>query len=220
MWISQSIPHPWGVSVFGSALVQTNPDGALLKVAATDVDMKPAQAFKRVQEQANRIRACLRTHGVADASVQTARVSLKPELEYVASNRKFLGYRAQINFRVATTNLDDVESLVAELVESGSALIESLEFHSSQLQALRAMARQNAIQSARKKAEVYAQAAGVRLGAVLHIEDVNPDELSRGGHGGNVDLTAHDETSTDALRSGSITIAAAVMIGFSIQAQT
>jgi hypothetical protein len=41
---------------------------------------------------------------------------------------------------------------------------------------LRAEARRKAVAAARAKADLYAEAAGVRVGAVLHIEDVDPEQ--------------------------------------------
>ena len=64
---------------------------------------------------------------------------------------------------------------------------------------------------------MYCQAAGVKLGNIVHIEDLNPDSLGRGGHGESVDLTAHDEDSDiGTLQSGSLVVSAAVLVGYTL----
>ncbi len=217
MWNPQTITRPWGVSAFGSSLVQATPDLALLRFSVVQLADKPAAAFKKAHESAARVRACLKAGGAPDASVQTSRVGLEQSYEFVGGARRFAGYTARISFRARVDQLDTVEKLLVELVDAGANQIDSVDFLTSRLRELRVQARQLAVLAAKKKAEVYVEAAGGKLGAVLHVEDVNPDDLTRGGHGPNVDLSQHGEESPEALTPGSITIAAAVMVGFAIQ---
>lgn len=218
MWTVQVIRQPWGVSAFGSSLVQATPDLALLRFSVVQLADKPAAAFKKAHEAAARVRNCLKAGGVPDAAVQTSRVGLEQSFEFVGGGaRRFVGYSARVSFRVRVNQLDSVEKLLVELVDAGANQIDAVEFLSSQLRELRAQARRLAVVAAKKKAENYAQAAGAKLGALLHIEDVNPDDLGRGGHGPNIDLSQHSEEAPEALPPGSITIAAAVMVGYAIQ---
>ena len=71
------------------------------------------------------------------------------------------------------------------------------------------------MEAARAKAEQYAAAAGTKIGAPIHIEDVNPDEISRRSHLPDVDLSAEDGD-VDAHNPGSITVAGAVLVCFAI----
>jgi uncharacterized protein YggE len=218
MWIQQPIQQPWGVSVFGSALVDALPDLALLRFAAVSVANKPADAFNAAHNGGAKIRQTLSTAGVGEGSVQTSRVTLDSVFEFRGGQQHFVGYRARLAYRVRMTQLDDIERLVSQLVESGANHIEGLEFQSSQIRELRAQARAAAVAAARQKAEIYVQAAGAKLGPLLHIEDVNPDTLRARGHEAPVDLSQHGDDSVEVLRTGSITIAAAVVAGFAINA--
>ena len=78
---------------------------------------------------------------------------------------------------------------------------------------LRAEARRQAVAAARDKAALYAEAAGVRLGPVVHIDDVDPEsagaERDR-GHGMGGEASAED------LAPGHVVVSAAVIVGFSI----
>ena len=103
-------------------------------------------------------------------------------------------------------------------VEAGANEVTSVRYLTTHLAELRAQARREAVAAARRKAEVYCEAAGVALGHVLHIEDVNPDSMVyRGGHveaaGSDTD---HDEAASGALQSGSLVVSAAVMVTWSI----
>jgi hypothetical protein len=64
-----------------------------------------------------------------------------------------------------------------------------------------------------RKTELYAGAAGVRLGAVIHIDDVDPDQVGferYRGHGAGGASSAED------LAPGHVVVSAAVILGFSI----
>ncbi|MFV2017303.1 SIMPL domain-containing protein [Micromonospora sp. LOL_023] len=69
------------------------------------------------------------------------------------------------------------------------------------------------VAAARRKAELYAEAAGVRLGAVVHIDDVDPENVGHEryrGHGSGGQASAQD------LAPGHVVVSAAVILGFSI----
>jgi uncharacterized protein DUF541 len=92
-------------------------------------------------------------------------------------------------------------------------LIEAVDFDVTTKGELRAEARRQAVGAARRKAELYAEAAGVRLGAVLHIDHVDPERVGferYRGHG-----TA-GEASPEDLAPGHVVVSAAVILGFSI----
>ena len=220
MWMTQQpIQRPWGVSAFGSALINAVPDLAVVRFAAIYLANKPAAAFKAAHEAGTKIRQVLSTAGVGEGAVETSRVTLESAYEFGGGQQRFVGYRARLGYRIRSDRLDDIEELISRLIDAGANSIEALEFQSSKIRELRAEARAAAVVAARQKAEIYVQAAGAKLGPVVHIEDINPDSLQpRGGHGIPIDLGQHGTDAVDVLRTGSIAIAAAVMIGFAIQA--
>jgi uncharacterized protein YggE len=129
------------------------------------------------------VREVLRRHGLPDRAVENSRLGLKSMWSYGA-DRKFLGYQCQASFSVESTNLDDVQQLLIDLVAAGANEIDGVDFDVTSKPDLRAEARRQAVAAARSKAGLYAEAAGARLGPVVHIDDVDPEhagaELYRG----------------------------------------
>jgi len=109
--------------------------------------------------------------------------------------------------------LDTLETVLVNVVEAGANQVDGVEFDVSTKKELRAQARTAAVAAAREKAVLYTEAAGVRLGPVVHIQDVDSDQLQNvyrshgqgGGAGGDGDLSP-----------GKISVSAGVLIGFSI----
>jgi uncharacterized protein len=124
------------------------------------------------------VRGALREHGIGDAAVEGSRLDLKTTIEYVDGTRKFVGHQCQAAFAVESGALDDVEPLLVDVVAAGANEIEGVDFDVAAKRELRAEARRKAVAAARAKADLYAEAAGVRIGAVLHVEDVDPEQPS------------------------------------------
>jgi uncharacterized protein YggE len=78
---------------------------------------------------------------------------------------------------------------------------------------LRAQARAAAVAAAQDKAQLYAQAAGVRLGPVVHIKDIDSEQLQNNYRGHSRSATGSGEGD---LTPGRITVSAGVVLGFSL----
>ncbi|HUJ57730.1 MAG TPA: SIMPL domain-containing protein [Kofleriaceae bacterium] len=219
--MEQSIHHALGVNVFGSHLIRVDPDYATLDVAVTRLAPKPEPAFVEARRGAEAVRKALAERALPERDVRTSQITLAQEFEHVGGARKFAGYRARIDFRIVLEDVARTEQILIAVVEHGADVVQSVSFGTRQLRALRARAREAAFAAARAKAELYAAAAGIRLGTVVHVEDVAPQEAGRRGyasHAPDVDLAAEDDgAASGAYSPGAIVVSAAVMACFAIQ---
>jgi hypothetical protein len=204
----QLIQNPFGINVFGSSIIRVEPDIASLNFAVSRTEQHPKDAFKKVREASQSVRKYLEQSKVEE--VNTSRVSISQTYKFISGEQKFLGYTAKIVFHVLLRQLDQMEELLSGLVDAGVNELEGVEFQTTKLKELRADARRQAISAAREKAENYCSAAGIELGKIIHIEDVNPDNLSgreshveRGLAGG-----------AQAFDPGNININAAVIVAY------
>ncbi|MCX4744989.1 SIMPL domain-containing protein [Kitasatospora sp. NBC_01287] len=211
---THSIDTPWGMSVFGAASVDASPDLARLRVAITQTRPQAGEAFEVTRTGVNQIREVLRGHRVPDAAVSTSRLNLESSWSYRGNDREFLGYECTASFVIELRELEDLETVLVDVVEAGANQVDGVEFDVSTKKELRAQARVGAVAAAREKAALYAEAAGVRLGPVVHITDVDSEQLQnryrghgRGSGGGSGDGD---------LAPGQITVSAGVLLGFSL----
>jgi uncharacterized protein YggE len=173
----------------------------------------PAQAFAATSEAVGEVRRILREHRVPDGSVQRSQLKLASAWSY-GTERKFLGYQCQASFVVESRELEGVQQLLVDVVAAGANEIQSVSFDVIDKPALRASARREAVAAARRKAQIYAEAAEVRLGAVLHIDDVDPEKLGEGMYRSH--SSASSEASAEDLAPGHVVVSAAVILGFAI----
>lgn len=209
----QMMERPWGVAAYGASSVKAMPDLVRARFKVIRVEQTPSEAFAAASDPVQAVRRTLRRHGISDAAVERSRLGLKSSWSFGGTERKFIGYECQASFAVESGALDDVQPLLVDLVAAGANEIDAVDFDVTGKGELRAQARRQAVGAARRKAELFAEAAGVRLGAVVHIDDVDPEQVGferYRGHG------VGGAASTENLAPGHVVVSAAVVLGFSI----
>src|SRR6202011_3860943 len=110
--------------------------------------------------------------GIEEKDFQTSRLSLQPQS---APNRTgpsaIVGYRASNRVTIRLRDVTKVANVIDTLVGAGANDIGGINFMVSAASKLLDEAREQAIADARRKAEIYAKAAGVTLGAALSISE-------------------------------------------------
>jgi uncharacterized protein YggE len=215
---SQAIRNPTGVTVFGSALMRVPPDVGSLVFAVARTSKHPRDAFAAAREGAAAVAKYLKTANVSD--VRSSRVTLQQEFNYAGGERRFVGYLARIGFSVHLRELDRMEEVLTGVVDAGANQVDSVSFETTRLREVRSETRALAVRSAREKAELYANAAGITLGAVVHIEDVNPDVLTGRSEGHATIKVDAEETAPGPIDPGAIAIGGAVRMCFAILADS
>ncbi|MCP4427268.1 MAG: SIMPL domain-containing protein [Chloroflexi bacterium] len=216
MNVTQVIKNPFGITVFGSSVVRVDPDIASLEFAVARLEKVPKIAFRKAREEARSVQSYL-----SDAKIKeygSSRISLSESRRFMSGENRLEGYIAKIAFHVLLNDLDRVEEIISGVVEAGVNEISSIDFQTSRLKEIRVEARQRSVEAAQEKAQIYCQAAGVELGAVIHLEDVNPDRLSFSGEGHVTrQLQPDDGGPLRAFDPSSIVVGGAVLVAFEIK---
>ncbi len=209
----QMIERPWGVCVFGLGHLESPPEVATIVFRVQRLEGDAQQALQSVTKAVAAVHEVLSRHGVLDRS-EGSRLSLRTEFVWRDGRQHFAGYEGEARYSVRTSDLDDVQSLLVDLVRAGAHRIEQVTYDVADKPAMRARARAAAIDAALAKAQAYAAAAGVRLGPVLHVEDRNPDTLTETmsrGHGVGGQPEAAD------LAPGQVVVQAGVVVGYGLR---
>ena len=115
----------------------------------------------------------LKGAGIDEKDFQTSRLSLQPQNAPNRTNGPpaIVGYRASNRVTIRLRDVTKVAGVIDTLVSAGANDIGGINFMVSQASKLLDEARAQAIADARRKAEIYAKAAGVTLGAPLSISE-------------------------------------------------
>jgi uncharacterized protein YggE len=163
---------PSAISVTGEATVSVPPDLAQVDAGVTS-DAKTAREASDANSAAmGKVLLALKSAGIEQKDYQTSRLSLQPEY---APNRQgpspVVGYRASNRVTIRVRDVTKVANVIDTLVGAGANDIGGINFMVSQASKLLDDARTQADADARRKAEIYAKAAGATLGAPLSISE-------------------------------------------------
>jgi uncharacterized protein YggE len=165
------------LSVSGTGRVSVAPNLATLRVGVETQDETAAAALAANSQAAQKVMDTLTGKGVAEKDVQTANFSVYPV--YEDTNRieprpegpRVLGYRVTNQVVARIRNLDALGDLLDATVAEGANRIDGLEFGLEDDAAAADEARRRAVHDARRKAETYAEAAGVALDRIRSIDE-------------------------------------------------
>ena len=176
---------PPAISVTGEATVSVAPDQAQIDGGVTS-DAKTAREASEANNAAmGKVLLALKGAGIDEKDYQTSRLSLQPQFaaNYKPSDRAsgIVSFRASNRVTVRICDVTKVANLIDVLVGAGANEIGGINFTVTQASKYLDEAREKAIADARRKADIYARAAGVTLGEPISIsEEGAPTPMFRG----------------------------------------
>jgi uncharacterized protein YggE len=163
---------PAAISVTGEAIVSVPSDLAQIDSGVTSEAKTAREASDSNNAAMGKVLLALKGAGIEEKDFQTSRLSLQPQS---APNRTgpstIVGYRASNRVTIRLRDVTKVANVIDTLVGAGANEIGGINFMVSQASKLLDEARERAVADARRKAEIYAKAAGVTLGAPLSIAE-------------------------------------------------
>ena len=169
--LAQVIP-PAAISVTGEATVSVPPDLAEIDGGVTSEAKTAREASEANNAAMGKVLQALKGAGLDEKDFQTSRLSLQPQSTPNRSGPSAIaGYRASNRVTIRVRDVTKVANVIDTLVGAGANEIGGINFVVSQASKLLDEARERAVADARRKAEIYAKAAGVTLGAPLSISE-------------------------------------------------
>ncbi len=170
------------ISVTGEATISVPPDQATIDGGVTTEAKTAREASEANNAAMAKVLQALKGAGIAEKDLQTSRLSLQPQN---APNRSgpalIVGYRASNRVTIRLRDVTKVAGVIDTLVGAGANEVGGINFMVSQASKLLDDAREQAVADARRKADIYAKAAGVTLGAPISIsEEGAPGPVFRG----------------------------------------
>lgn len=167
---------PATLTVTGEARVSAAPDLATVRAGVETEGETAAEALSANSARAARLIEALKAAGVAAADIQTGTLRLEPRYADMQRTRpgeapELVGYRVVNEVSATIRELDGIGAVLDKVVAAGANRIDAIRFGLAEDGALADEARRKAVANARQRAEVLAEAAGVRLGRVLSITD-------------------------------------------------
>lgn len=164
------------ISVTGEGRSEAVPDMATVSIGARHEAETAAEALRASSEAVTAVLARLTEAGVDARDVQTSGLNISPRWSPRYENRppEIIGFVASNTVTVRVRDLDGLGGLLDVLVvEDGANSLGGISFGLQDPRAAMDAARRAAVADARARAELYAEEAGVSVGAVMSISEMS-----------------------------------------------
>lgn len=166
---------PRTITVSGQGKAGTPPDMATVRSGVITQALTAKEALAANNAAMAQIMKVLKSRNIEAKDIQTSGFNVYPQ--YKRQQRgggranEISGYNVSNNVSVKVRNLSRLGEILDALVQSGSNQISGVSFGLSNPREIMNKARRNAVDDAKGRAELYAQATDVRVGKVISISE-------------------------------------------------
>ena len=202
------------VQGLGSVMVKSDRAGICLGVRETDKELMAAQ--NRVNEKIAAIIEALKAMDVAEEAISTNGIGIYPNYNY-DENDTITGYTASNTLYVTVADVDNTGAYIDAAFAAGANSLDYVEFSAVETEEAAARALQLAVESAKAKAQVLADAAGLKLGKILEIRDNADSGFVRGDFYAKTSAAEGDAGAGTGVLAGMQNVTATVNITFALE---
>lgn len=209
-----------GICVSGEEKIQATPDIAEItySVYTQEKDAKTCQTENA--QDVDAVLSLLKEKGIDEKDIRTNNVGLNPIYDW-NDGRKITGYEMTTEIVVSSVPIDEAGTIISDSVNAGINSIDSVQYQCSNFDELYAEALKNAITSARKKADLMAEAGGKKVVAMTQVQELSSGDQAVSYSSNNMkQMAVMEADSADtgtSLMPGQVEVEAEVSVTFSIE---
>ena len=161
------------IIVIGEGSVSAAPDHARISSGVTTRAKTAKEASDANAKAMAVVLAALQSAGIEQKDIQTSRFSVQPVYTSPGPNteQRLTGFSVSNQVNATIRQIDKVGDILDRLVTAGATDAGNVEFLHTDSSKTLDKAREAAMADARRKAELYAHAAGVTLGSVAWVTE-------------------------------------------------
>ena len=161
------------VSVSATGSVVAVPDTAYITAGVLTEGDTAREALSRNNATTAKLIDGLKAAGIAAKDIQTSQLNVSPRYTQAKDGRPATvsGYTVSNQVRVMVRDVKRLGEILDQAIMLGANQMHGIAFEVSTAEQLKDDARKLAMQNARRRADLYATAAGAQLGPVLRISE-------------------------------------------------
>jgi uncharacterized protein len=167
-------PDPATISLVGQGEARAAPDMATISLGVISQARIAREALAANTRAMSEAVQSLKQAGIADRDLQTSQFSVQPQYQQDPQGRtppRIVGYQVSNRLTARVRDLTKLGDVLDRVVALGANSVEGPVFGLAEPQAARDAARKAAAEDALRRARIYADALGVRLGRVLSVSE-------------------------------------------------
>lgn len=148
------------------------PDIAVVSAGVLTQSVDAGVAMRENAARMAKVLAALKAAGIADKDMQTQSVSLQPQYRYANNEVPVItGYQANNMLTVRFRDIGKAGAVLDALVKNGANQINGPSLTVDNPEAAQDAARLAAMKTLRTRAELYAKAAGLKVGRIIQLSE-------------------------------------------------
>jgi len=166
------------ITMDGRGTVAVAPDMAVISASVVTTGKNAAEALSGNSAAIAKVIKAVKGDGIEAKYIQTRGFGIYPRYDHSKSNDRqpeITGYEIRNGIEVKVRDLSKLGDLLTLTVESGANSVDGIRFEVSDPEGKLDEARKQAVAAARHKAEIFAAAAGINLGAIVSITETGVD---------------------------------------------
>lgn len=163
-----------GISVTGEGTVSVRPDIGIVNVGVEVTAPTVAEARGNAADAMSAIEDALSAEGVDEADIQTQYFNIYPQYSYSEREApQIVAFTVSNTVTVKVRDLDNVSDVLDAVIDAGgdAVRVNGIQFTVEDPESFLSDARREAVENARARAEILAEAAGVTLGEAISINE-------------------------------------------------
>lgn len=160
----------------GTGKASAAPDTAVINIGVTETGNTVAEAQAKTNEAAENIINAIKQVSVEEKKIKTTNYSVRPNysnrLPIEGGSEQISGYTVTQNLEVEAP-IDKANEVVDSATNNGANLVGGIAFtlDDAKMEELKNEARKEAVDSAKASAEGLANAAGIKLGNIINVQE-------------------------------------------------
>jgi uncharacterized protein len=182
--LKDAVPH---VTIPAVATAEVRPDRAVVRLGVVTERRTASEAAAQNSRAAAAVIEEVRTLGVEAQDLRTTAVTLAPVYDEERDpsgrvlKRMLRGYVARSELRIRVRAVERTGTVAGRLIEKGANVVTGISFEISDREERLEELRVQALQNAQRRARIYAETLGLKVGRVIEITpDGPPVPLPRG----------------------------------------
>ena len=161
------------VSVSATGSVAAEPDIAHVTAGVVAEADTAKEAIARNSAAMAKVVAGLKGAGIAARDLQTTSLNVEPRYTQAKDGKAatISGYRVSNQVRLTVRDVKKLGDVLDQAIAAGANQINRISFDVANAETIKDEARKQAMANARRRAELYVAAAGVKLGPVMRISE-------------------------------------------------
>lgn len=207
------------LTVSGTAEVLVPADTAVITVGVTVRDKDALQAQSKANGTLSAVRLALTGAGIAPEDINTGYINLYPVYDYSGETEQIIGYSASSTLAVKVTDLSLAGRVIDLAFGAGANNLEGISFSVSDESEARSAALKAAVTDAGTKAEILAEASGLKITGIELIQEGNTYSYDGGSNRFAVKSVAGagEEYQPTVVQAAKICVSASVTITYILE---